>query len=71
MCRDGHEQVWHNDSGDDERCPVCRERDRADHLQELLDSRPAINAGLPESYIKWSQSIYVTEAYAASGIKPS
>lgn len=34
-------------------------------LQELLDSRPAINAGLPETYIKWSQGIYVIEARGA------
>lgn len=30
-------------------------------LQAVIDGRPAINAGLPESYIKWSQSIYVME----------
>lgn len=29
--------------------------------QRILDSRPAINAALPESYIAWSQSIYVME----------
>jgi hypothetical protein len=33
MCRDGHVQIGHNDSGDDERCPVCRETDRADALE--------------------------------------
>ena len=27
-------------------------------LQRVIDSRPAINAGLPESYIEWSRSIY-------------
>ncbi len=27
-------------------------------LQDILDGRPAINAGLPETYIRWSQSIY-------------
>ena len=32
-----------------------------DRLQRILDSRPAINAGLPESYVLWSQSIYVME----------
>ena len=31
-------------------------------LQNILDSRPAINAGLPQSYIDWSRSIYVCEA---------
>jgi hypothetical protein len=30
-------------------------------LQRIIDSRPAINAGLPDTYIKWSQEIYVTD----------
>lgn len=38
---------------------MTTERDR---LQSIIDSRPAINVGLPETYIKWSQSIYVLEA---------
>lgn len=29
-----------------------------DLLQDVLDSRPAINAALPDSYIQWSQAIY-------------
>lgn len=33
-----------------------------ERLQNVIDSRPAINAGLPESYIKWSHSIYEMEA---------
>ena len=37
-------------------------------LQRIIDSRPAINAGLPETYIKWSQSIYQVEAAQAQGI---
>jgi hypothetical protein len=37
---------------------VVRERDR---LQRVIDSRPAINAALPESYIEWSQSIYAMD----------
>lgn len=24
MCRDGHIQIGHNDSADDEMCPLCR-----------------------------------------------
>jgi len=36
-----------------------------DLLQDILDARPAINAGLPESYIRWSQAIYSGEAYRA------
>ena len=41
-----------------------------ERLQAIIDSRPAINAGLPETYIEWSQSIYVMEASVARG-KPS
>lgn len=38
-----------------------------ERLQRIIDSRPAINAGLPESYIKWSQSIYEMEAAHVRG----
>lgn len=27
-------------------------------LQDVIDSRPAINAGLPDTYIRWSGAIY-------------
>jgi hypothetical protein len=30
MCRDEHTEIRHGLSDDDERCPVCRERDRAE-----------------------------------------
>ena len=39
-------------------------------LQAVIDSRPAINAGLPETYIRWSQSIYAMEAMRAAGQNP-
>ena len=29
-----------------------------ERLQRIIDSRPAINAGLVEAYIEWSQGIY-------------
>lgn len=32
-----------------------------DRLQRIIDSRPAINAGLPLTYIEWAQSIYAME----------
>lgn len=35
-------------------------------LQDILDSRPAINAGLPDTYIRWSQSIYSGDAIRAA-----
>lgn len=41
--------------------------DEIERLQAVIDSRPAINAALPESYIRWSQSIYVMEAARADG----
>jgi hypothetical protein len=34
-------------------------------LQEVLDSRPAINAGLPETFVRWSQAIYSGEVFRA------
>lgn len=37
---------------------AVNERDR---LQRIIDSRPAINAGLVESYITWSQNIYAMD----------
>lgn len=40
--------------------------DEIERLQRIIDSRPAINAGLPETYIKWSQSIYVMEFHHAT-----
>ncbi|MHC2163162.1 hypothetical protein [Bradyrhizobium ottawaense] len=36
-------------------------------LQRIIDSRPAINAALPDSYIQWSQSIYELEFVRATG----
>ncbi len=40
--------------------------DEIERLQRIIDSRPAINAGLPETYIKWSQEIYVTDFVQAT-----
>lgn len=37
-----------------------------ERLQRIIDSRPAINAALPESYIAWSQSIYLMESLTGS-----
>jgi hypothetical protein len=36
---------------------ACEKAER-ELLQDVLDSRPAINAGLPETYIRWSGAIY-------------
>lgn len=42
-------------------------REENARLQRIIDGRPAINAALPESYIRWSQSIYALEFERASG----
>jgi hypothetical protein len=38
-----------------------------ERLQRIIDTRPAINAGLPETYIKWSQTLYVLDFVQAKG----
>lgn len=39
-------------------------------LRTIIDSRPAINAGLPATYIEWSQSIYEMDmAHAIANVK--
>jgi hypothetical protein len=37
---------------------LASEKAERELLQDVLDSRPAINAGLPETYVRWSQAIY-------------
>jgi hypothetical protein len=39
-----------------------------ERLQRVIDSRPAINAGLPESYINWSGQVAAMEFYHATQI---
>ncbi len=38
-----------------------------ERLQYLIDSRPAINAGLPRTYVLWSQSIYEIDILRSIG----
>ncbi len=38
-----------------------------ERLRQIIDSRPAINAGLPGTYIEWSQGIYQADAAAIMG----
>ncbi len=38
-----------------------------ERLQYLIDSRPAINAGLPQTYVLWSQSIYEIDILRSIG----
>lgn len=56
-------------------CSECRAADRklsllrelselrteVARLQRIIDSRPAVNAGLPQTYIEWSRGIYAIE----------
>ncbi len=35
MCRDGHQQIGHNDS-EHERCPLCRATDAQDWIAQQL-----------------------------------
>lgn len=48
------------------RAELAEMRAERDLLQEILDHRPAINAGLPETYIMWTRAIYTGEAYRAA-----
>lgn len=36
MCRDEHIEIGHADSGDDERCPLCRAKDHIEVLKEAI-----------------------------------
>lgn len=49
------------DQNDKDLRALVYERARADRLQRILDSRPALNAGLPQTYIDWSQAIYIMD----------
>ena len=40
---------------------LLRLHEENERLQRIIDSRPPINAGLPQTYIEWSQSIYVMD----------
>lgn len=44
-------------------------KDEIARLQRIIDSRPAINAGLPQTYIEWSHSIYQMEAACVLEVK--
>lgn len=41
--------------------------DEIDRLQRIIDGRPAINAGLPQTYIDWSRGIFETEVAQCVG----
>jgi hypothetical protein len=45
-------------------------RKENERLQRIIDSRPAINAALPQSYIEWSQGIYQCDINKHTGVVP-
>jgi hypothetical protein len=49
---------------EEQRDAALAERDR---LQRILDSRPAINTGLLEAYIEWTQGVYLADMGKAVG----
>lgn len=36
-----------------------------ERLNRIIDSRPSINSGLPQTYIEWSHGIYAMQAARA------
>lgn len=46
----------------------CDAADEIDRLRRIIDSRPAINACLPETYIEWSQGIYMSDIAQCVGM---
>lgn len=53
--------------GEERERKACAEiKAERDLLQDILDSRPAINASLPDSYIQWSQAIYSGDVVRAA-----
>ena len=44
-------------------------QERVNKLQRILDSRPAINAGLPDTYIQWTQGVTEIEIRAALNVR--
>ena len=49
----------------DEAAQIAELSAERDLLQDILDSRPTINAALPDSYIRWSQAIYSGDSIRA------
>lgn len=68
MC--GEAYAYSNDEMRDyARTAIEPYKDEIARLQRIIDSRPAINAGLPQTYIEWSHSIYQMEAARVLEVK--
>jgi hypothetical protein len=54
MCRDQHIEIGHNDSGEDERCPVCRAMDALEQIAQVcLDNEgPTVRHDLALKFVK-------------------
>lgn len=71
LCMDGHEPIGHWDSGDDERCPLCRANDRLSEAVSRIGSMQAqIDALMleycpdemtPEQLAEWQRHQVVVE----------
>lgn len=40
MCRDGHIEIGHSDSGDDERCPLCQTIAALEQIRDEAATKP-------------------------------
>lgn len=63
MSRDGYLRIQLAKSS----VELIEAKTEIERLQRIIDSRPAINAGLPETYIAWSHGIYELEFARATG----
>ncbi len=63
MCRDGHVDIYHNDSSE-ERCPMCRLRDdlRA-ALREALDGWEDWLAHTPGAQPEWDRIEFLRKQF--------
>jgi uncharacterized small protein (DUF1192 family) len=58
MCRDGHTQIGHNDSSDDERCPLCRALADSERLKaELARIRGLPRLAALDAEIEWLRAL--------------
>lgn len=68
FCCDGHENIGHANSGDDERCPLCRMRDELDAASEQMQRLLAAGIRWRDARTRYhsDQSVNVSE-YGLAG----
>jgi hypothetical protein len=69
MCRDDHVEIGHNDSSQ-ERCPVCRERDRADSAESVQVELVAACQAALSQLREYGVNPYMGAEYAVNGVEP-